>query len=157
MRVPALLLILCLLGGCLWRSYETIMRVHVDVLTSVLSKVADKIESGRPVTPADITELTYPLQRARQFARQYQSEAQRDSHRRFVELLDRFESLVDSIDRARTDEERWRRLRPRLDTERREILRLGEEVRAALKQESESAAAWDPGTGTGLANVACGS
>ena len=83
------------------------MRVHLDVLCGMADKAAVQCRHGQRPTSNDVTELTYPLQRARQFAYQYRSYAERESYRRFVAALDRYQALVEAIDAARGDEARW--------------------------------------------------
>jgi hypothetical protein len=103
--LSALLLVAC--TGCLWRSYSEVMRVHLDVLGGLADKAAFNAEHGARPTSNDVTELTYPLERARQFAYQYRSYAERESYRRFVTALDRYQALVETVDAARGDEARW--------------------------------------------------
>ena len=104
-------------SACLWSSYEKILRIHVEVLSSMVEKAADSAAAGRRPTPNDITELLYPLSRARQFLRQYEKQAGRDSYRSFESLLDRYERLAREIDVARVSDDGWQRLRPRLAAE----------------------------------------
>lgn len=122
-------------AGCLWRSYDEIMRVHLDVLSGMARKVASKAEADRRPTPNDITELIYPLERARQFAGQNRARAERESYRSFEELLGRYAEFVAAIDAARVDEERWRHLRARLPEEERALETLAARVRTALERE----------------------
>ncbi len=104
-------------SSCLWSSYEEILRVHVEVLSSMVDKALAKAESGRRPTPNDITELHYPLERGRQFAHQYRQQAERPSYRSFEKLLDGYERLARQIDVARVSAEDWESLRPRLPGE----------------------------------------
>jgi hypothetical protein len=117
MRARLLLsLLLLLLPACLWRSYAEVMRVHLEVLSQLAAKAADNARAGHRPTSNDVTELTYPLQRARQFTHQYRSYAERDSYRLFVAALDRYQALVEAIDRARGDEARWTAEQPQIAT-----------------------------------------
>lgn len=106
-RRALVLLAVASVGGCLWRSYADVMRVHLDVLSSMADKVAGQAADGYRPTSSDVTELTYPLQRARQFAHQYRQYAERESYIRFITALDRYQALVEAIDAARGDEQRW--------------------------------------------------
>src|SRR5262245_41670651 len=107
MRRVAPLILLLVTPACLWRSYGDVMRVHLEVLESLADKAAGNVAAGQRPTSNDITELTYPLQRARQFAYQYRSDSERESYRRFIAALDRYQAMVDAIDAARGDEARW--------------------------------------------------
>ncbi|HVO23992.1 MAG TPA: hypothetical protein VMW56_10225 [Candidatus Margulisiibacteriota bacterium] len=114
----AILLVVCA-AGCLWRSYGTIMEVHLDVLTQTADKLCSVVESGRGPTAEGMAEYVYPAQRARQFLRQFNGYSQRRSYHQFGALLDRYEALVREVDAARTQG------------------RLGPEVRTRLKGESD--------------------
>lgn len=132
-----LVVLLCLsLCACLWRSYDEIVAVHVDVLLGMADKVVAKSKAGRRPTPNDLTELLYPLQRARQFAHQFQAQSSRESYRAFGALLDRYQELVEKIDAARTEEARWSALSEELPQRLEGLRRAGEQVRAALARES---------------------
>ena len=132
-RLSALLLVLC--AACLWRSYADVLRVHLDVLSGLADKAAFNAESGRRPTSNDVTELTYPLERARQFAYQYRSYADRESYQRFVAALDRYQALVTAIDAARGDEARWAAARPQIAALQTAWRGAAEEARAALARE----------------------
>jgi len=110
-------LALSLAPACLWRSYADIMRVHLDVLSELAEKATDNAESGQRPTSSDVTELTYPLQRARQFAYQYRSDGERESYRLFTAALDRYQAWADAIDAARGDTARWAAAAPQLATD----------------------------------------
>lgn len=121
--------------GCLWKSYEEIMSVHLEVISSLSAKAVENAEAGQRPIPDDVKELTYPLQRGRQFAYQSRSNADRDSYRSFVAALDLYESFVDAIDAARGDDDRWAALVPTLRARRQRLLEGVREVRAALERE----------------------
>lgn len=118
--------------GCLWRSYAEVMRVHLDVLSSLSDKAMVNAETGRRPTSNDVTELTYPLQRGRQFQHQYRGYADRESYKLFVIALDRYQALTEAIDAARGDEVRWTAERPRVAAAYDAWRRAAEQVRAAL-------------------------
>ena len=79
--------------------------------------------------------MTYPLQRARQFAYQYRAYASRPSYVSFVALLDAYERLTKEIDAARGDEQRWKAILGRLPVQYAELRRDVREVRAAIAKE----------------------
>ena len=118
MRRSVLLLLLVCLAGCLWRSYGTIMDVHLDVLTQTANKLYSVVESGRGPTAESMAEYVYPAQRAREFMRQFSSYSSRRSYQQFGALVDRYEALVREVDAARSQG------------------RLGAETVAKLKSES---------------------
>jgi hypothetical protein len=129
------LAILCLLlgaAGCLWNSYDDVLRVHLDVLSSLADKAAGNAAAGTRPRSNDITELTYPLQRARQFVHQYRGYSERASYTAFVSALDRYQAFVDTIDSARGDEARWQAERPRVAAAFAAWQASAEAVRAAL-------------------------
>lgn len=134
------LVLLALVPACLWRSYGDVMRVHLDVLESLADKAAGNVAAGQRPTSNDVTELTYPLQRARQFVYQYRSDAERASYRRFIEALDRYQVLVDAIDGARGDEARWVAERSALPAQAAAWRAAAEQTRAALIAEGYVAA-----------------
>ena len=111
------------------------MSVHVDVLSSEADKIVGNAEIGHRPIPADITEMTYPLQRARQFAYQYGAYSSRPSYASFVVVLDVYERLAKEIDAARTDEQRWKAVLGRLPVQYAELQRDVSETRAALAKE----------------------
>ncbi len=131
-----LVLALVLAPACLWRSYAEVMRVHLDVLSGLAEKVAYNTREGQRPASSDVTELTYPLQRARQFAYQYRSYAERESYRRFTAALDRYQALTEAVDAARGDESRWAAERPRLAVQYEAWCAAAEAARAALAHES---------------------
>lgn len=131
----ALLSLTVLGSGCLWRSYEQILSVHLDVLCSMTTKLLETAEAGQRPSPSDVTELLYPLRRARQFAHQYRSYSDRKSYRAFVTSLDLYEKLVDEVDEARADDRRWQALRPELKVPAQAFLDQARRAREALQRE----------------------
>ena len=103
--------------GCYWLRYGDLARTHVSLLLSMADKMSDLLESGRRVAPEAMAEFTYPLARARDFARiaakRYRG---RRSLRAFSRLLGSYEALVQEMDRLRlspvtpADLSRFRRL-----------------------------------------------
>jgi hypothetical protein len=135
MRAPLALSLLLLAPACLWRSYAGVMRVHLDVLSAMADKAAYNAQIGRRPTSNDVTELIYPLQRARQFAYQYRASAQRESFASFVAALDRYQALVDAIDAARGDAARWEIERTQLPAQYAAWRGAAERTRSALARE----------------------
>jgi hypothetical protein len=131
----ALILILLIGPGCLWRGYADVMRIHLDVLSGLAEKAAFNAGSGRRPSSNDVTELTYPLQRARQFVYQYRSYADRESYRLFASALDRYQAFADAIDAARGDEARWAAERPSIEARYQAWQAAADQVRAALQHE----------------------
>lgn len=127
-----LVLALVLAPACLWRSYADIMRVHLDVLSELAEKAAYNARAGQRPTSNDVTELTYPLQRARQFGYQYRSYAGRESYRLFTVALDRYQAWADAVDAARGDETRWAAQRSQLATQYEAWRAAADAARAAL-------------------------
>jgi len=134
-RLAALLTIAVLVSGCPWRSYEQILTIHLDVLSSMTKKLLDTADAGRRPGPSDVTELLYPLRRARQFAHQYRSYSERQSYREFVTSLDSYEKLVREVDEARADDRRWQALRAKLTAPAQAFLDQARRTREALQRE----------------------
>jgi len=128
----AVALALLLLSACLWRSYSDVMTVHLEVLSAEAEKLADNTQAGERPTSNDMTELAYPLQRARQFAYQYRSYGERESYRLFTAALDRYQVLSEAVDAARGDEARWTEERAQLAAQYAAWRSAADEVRAAL-------------------------
>jgi hypothetical protein len=139
MRLRLMLLGAVLLGACVWRSYERVMTIHLDVLEGMLDKIVSIADAGRRPTPNDITEMLYPLERGQLFLLQHRDHEREEAYRRFAGLLTRYRELASAVDDARTDAGRWEALRARLhgeaDALRREVAR----VRAALRSPSRGA------------------
>jgi hypothetical protein len=131
-----LVLLLLSVSSCLWRSYGEVMRVHLDVLSSLADKAAANVQDGRRPASNDVTELSYPLQRGRQFVYQYRSYDDRASYRLFVAALDRYQAFVEAIDGARGDEARWTAERADLDAKYQSWRNAAADARAALARES---------------------
>src|SRR6266446_1671402 len=63
------LLLLLVLSGCYWLKYCRLMRTHIDLLLSMAKKMSDLLEDHQAITPPMMSEFSYPLERARDFAR----------------------------------------------------------------------------------------
>ena len=133
-RLWRVLLFLTCAAGCLWRSYGTIMDVHLDVLTQTAAKLCTIVEAGRGPTAEGMAEYIYPAKRAREFLRQFDGYGERQSYRRFAALLDRYERLVRDVDAARA-QGRLNELWPRLTAEREALQAQALEIRVDLQKE----------------------
>lgn len=116
--------------------YEKVIRVHLDVLTGMTDKMAATVQSGRRPSPNDLTEMLYPLDRARQFVDQYSGYAERPSYAAFVAVVDAYATFVDAVDAARSTAETWEAFRARAPAMVRAIEAAAAGARAALAAES---------------------
>ncbi len=115
-RIILALLAVVILAELFMRDrYEQVIVVHIDVLHGMTLKMQSIAEAGRRPTPNDLTEMLYPLSRARQFVEQYRDESGRQSFRAFVEFVDAYEAMVTAVDGARGAVASWQAFRPRLD------------------------------------------
>ena len=64
------------------------MTVHLEVLGGLAGKTAGIAAAGGRLTPNALTELLYPLDRARGFLRSYDDHAERASYAAFVEVVE---------------------------------------------------------------------
>jgi hypothetical protein len=136
-RVPrraGLLLVGCLLSGCLWRSYEHVLEVHLTVLLQMTDKLCGLADSGRTPTAADMVEFTYPAQRGRAFLRQFARHADRPSYRDFQGLLEQYEAMLKRVDAARVNEAQWRAEHAAAARERVVLSQLAERIRQDLRR-----------------------
>ncbi len=132
MRWCSQLLLAVLLGGCVWRGYDRVLTIHLDVLSSMVEKMVAIAEVGRRPSSNDITEMLYPLERGRLFLRQYQKRQQEESYRRFAQLLDQYAAMAAAIDDARTDDGRWATLRRHLPSDARALSEHDAAIREVL-------------------------
>ena len=98
MRWRSHLLLAVLVTGCVWRGYDRVLSIHLDVLAGMADKMVSIAEVGRRPTSNDMTEMLYPLERGRLFLRQYERRAGEDSYRQFAQLLDRYAALLENSD-----------------------------------------------------------
>jgi len=129
-------LAVALLAGCFWRSYGRAVATHVEVLVSMARKGVDLVANGR-LTPESMPELTYPLERAQAFAQAARARAgdrPPASLLAFEELLVRYRSFLDTLDRVRRDESRDAAGRA-LEAPLASVEAAGGAVRAALRAE----------------------
>jgi len=131
-RQSTVLLFLCA-AGCLWRSYGTIMDVHLDVLTQTADKLCSVVESGRGLSAEGMAEYVYPAQRAREFMRQFSSYRDRRSYQQFSALVERYDALVHEVDAARAQGRLGPEEAARLKGERDALQAAASEIRALLK------------------------
>ena len=119
--------------------YGRVVDVHLDVLESLVEKTAAAVESGGRLTPNDLTEINYPLERARGLLGEYGARSDRLSFQRMEAVVDAYAGFAAAIDAARGDELRWRTFRPTLN----EIVddlrgRIAEARRALASEEGRS-------------------
>lgn len=92
------------IAGCFWRDFDARLAMHAGLLRDEARKGVDVAEAGA-LTAEDLTELLYPLGRARAYA----AAARRHLDDRpappvlgdFEQLLAAYARLCDAIDRAR--------------------------------------------------------
>lgn len=132
MRWRSKLVLSVLLAGCLWRGYDRVLTIHLDVLSGMADKMVGIAEVGRRPSSNDITEMLYPLERGRLFLRQYETRQQEESYRQFAQLLERYAALAAAIDDARTNDARWADLRRQLPAAGRELSERVAAIRALI-------------------------
>lgn len=136
MQRRAVVLVLFLASaGCLWRSYATILSVHVDVLTQTANKLCAVVEAGRAPSAEAMAEYVYPAQRGRQFLGQFSRYAARPSYQKFQRFLDEYETMVREVDADRASGRATPAMLPRLVAEHDVLQQHATEIRAALQQE----------------------
>ncbi len=132
-RRVVLLLTLSVLSACVWRSYESIVEVHLTVLLQMTDKMCGMGEDGRAPAAADMVEFTYPAQRGRQFLRQFQRYADRSSYKDFGEFLDHYEAMLKRVDAARVNPDSWHAEQPLHLRDRALLSHLAATIRRDLK------------------------
>lgn len=124
--------LLLVIGGCYWLKYSKLMRTHVDLLLSMSQKMSELLEDRRTISPTMMNEFSYPLDRARDFARIVgQRYAQRRSLQAFNQFLDTYAELVKETDRLRVLQGESAGFRERVNVVRKQ----GEVVKAILAEE----------------------
>jgi hypothetical protein len=94
----ALALVLASLSasGCFARRYPALMEKHLEVLSLYAGKLVALAEDDRTVPAQDWGEFTYPLERAREFARVARARyPERESLREFDAALAAYATLVE--------------------------------------------------------------
>ncbi len=132
-RHLALAVLLCV-TGCLWRSYGDILSVHLSVLTEMAAKLCAVVQAGKGPTAQGMAEYVYPLQRGREFLRQFDGYRNRQSYREFIRFLDRYEEMIHRLDAARAEGRLATEL-PQLLAERDTLQQLAAEIRNQLRAE----------------------
>jgi len=116
--------------------YERVIEVHLDVLDGMAQKIDGIAAMGRRPSPNDLTELIYPLTRARQFTSKYESEGGRESYREFLEVVGAYEQLVAAVDAARGTDASWQATRQIVRDQVRVVAARVVATRAALAERS---------------------
>lgn len=130
-RYLAVAVLLCL-TCCLWRSYSEILSVHLSVLTAMAAKLCAVAQAGKGPTAEGMAEYVYPLQRGREFQRQFSKYDGRQSYRQFTTFLDRYETMVRTADAARAEGRLATEL-SQLIAQRDTLQQLAVEIRASLQ------------------------
>ena len=130
----SLLLLVLLTGGCLWRGYDRVVEVHLEVLESMSVKMC-ALTSGPAPASESMGEFVYPGKRAREAERHFASRAGRPSFGGLVRVTERYENLVVLFDRARVNPEAWTAGGPRVCDESRALVAEVQAVRAQLASE----------------------
>jgi len=125
------LLALALLCGC-WRSYESILDVHLTVLLQMTDKLSGMAASGHTPTAADMVEFGYPAERGREFLRAFRNVSDRQSYKRFGDFLDRYEAMLRRVDAARVSEPAWHGEGQRMSADREVLGQLAADIRREL-------------------------
>lgn len=131
-----MLLLIVLVEVFVRDGYEKVAGVHVDVLSGLAQKMGGIADSGRRPSPNDLTEMLYPLTRARHFLDEYRDESGRESYHAFSDLVARYEHFVTAVDAARGTAESWEAFRPRAGDMLRSVDTAVERTRAALAESS---------------------
>jgi hypothetical protein len=121
--------------GCLWRSYATIMKVHLDVLTQTADKLESVVRAGRGVSAESMAEYVYPAQRGREFLRQFNQDSGRPSYQQFAAFLDQYEAMVHDVDAQRAQGNDWQTVLPGLAQECEALRQRAQEIRHSLQSE----------------------
>ncbi len=116
--------------------YARVMQVHLDVLAAMAGKMAAVADVGKRPTPHDLTEIVYPLDRARQFVDTYEDHRSRESYGSFLDLIEVYQGFVLEVDAARGSPERWEQFRPLVDARVASIQAAVTRSRSALEAES---------------------
>src|SRR5512144_2096190 len=96
--IELLLLASLAFSGCYWRYYSRVMETHLSLLDSYADKIESLARDHRAVPPERWGEFTYPLERARDFARIAAKRFPgRGSLRDFDTTLDRYDELLASL------------------------------------------------------------
>lgn len=130
----AVLLLLPLAAGCLWRGYGRVVEVHLEVLEAMAAKMC-ALTAGPPPASKAMGEFVYPAQRAREAERQLAGRAGRPSYAGLVRVTERYEEIVLLFDRARASEAAWAAEGPRVCEQSRALATEVQGVRRQLALE----------------------
>jgi hypothetical protein len=118
------------LSGCYWRQYPRLMETHLSLLLDYGEKLRELAQDGEKVPPERWGEFTYPLERARDFARIARKRfPDRASLRDFDAAVERYAGLVadprvlDGSDAAARVAAQFDGLRQSVETTRRTLAR----------------------------------
>lgn len=120
------------LSGC-WSGYAGRVSVHAEVLTLTADKLVSLIEASRPPTAESMGEFVYPAKRTRELLRDYAGYEEYESYRKLEELVQRYETLVQRVDRLRAGRSDWAGEAAALRAETEAIRRLAAEIDGALE------------------------
>jgi hypothetical protein len=94
-RATILLLAMLVASGCFAHRYPGLLSKHLEVLGLYADKLQALAQDDRTIPAQDWGEFTYPLERAREFARVAQARyPDRESLKAFVAALDAYAGLV---------------------------------------------------------------
>lgn len=116
--------------------YERVIDVHLDVLDGMAQKIDGVAAMGRRPSPNDLTELIYPLTRARHFTSQYEGESGRESYREFLAVVGAYDQLVAAVDAARGTDASWEKMRASVRDQVRIVAARVAATRSALAERS---------------------
>ncbi len=116
--------------------YERVLTVHLDVLQGMADKMASLARAGARPAPNDLTEMIYPLERARQFLEQHRGQEKRESYTAFAAVVAGYADLVAAVDAARGVPAQWETLRPEIESRVATLASDVERVRALLDGEA---------------------
>jgi hypothetical protein len=116
------------LAGCYYRKYDPLVRTHVELMLALAAKRRDlAVREGVPPNPS---EFSYPLERARDFARIVRDRFdERPSYRAFEAFLERYAAFLASAAKPDADPET-------LGRDVAELRAKGQVVIAALDREA---------------------
>ena len=106
MRVPAAVVLLLFVSGCLWKGYARVLEIHLDVLDSMAEKMC-ALTSGPPPPSQMMGEFVYPAKRAKELEEEESSRSDRASYKKFEQVVQQYEALVQLFDRSRVSTEVW--------------------------------------------------
>ena len=95
-RAVAVAALVCV-AGCYYRKYDPLVRTHVELALAMAEKRINYADDGAP--PPNSAEFTYPVERARDFARIVGGRfGERDSYRELLAFFDQYEKLLARVE-----------------------------------------------------------